>query len=80
GFPDERQGAVDASGGAGPASLVGLRLSKGETPTARVVHPRDGGPHDEPRDAVQDTPPADPDHPSSDRTSDSAGPVDEEGQ
>jgi len=88
GFPDEREGAVDASGGAGPASLVGLRLSKGETPTARVVHPRDGGPHDEPRpgsvhepspaehlgshDAPQDTSASDPAHP--------AGPVTEEGE
>ncbi|MEU7020543.1 NADH-quinone oxidoreductase subunit NuoE [Streptomyces sp. NPDC046203] len=32
GFPDERPGAVAESGGAGPASLVGLRLAKGETP------------------------------------------------
>jgi len=88
GFPDEREGAVDASGGAGAASLVGLRLSKGETPTARVVHPRDGGPHDEPRpgsvhepspaehlgshDAPQDTSASDPAHP--------AGPVTEEGE
>ncbi|MFL1902381.1 NADH-quinone oxidoreductase subunit NuoE [Streptomyces tauricus] len=40
GFPDERPGAVEASGGAGPASLVGLRLAKGETGPARVVHPR----------------------------------------
>ena len=30
GFPDERPGAVEATGGAGPASLVGLRLAKGE--------------------------------------------------
>ncbi len=34
GFPDERPGAVEASGGAGPASLVGLRLAR-ERP-----HPR----------------------------------------
>ncbi|MEU8616605.1 NADH-quinone oxidoreductase subunit NuoE [Streptomyces sp. NPDC048623] len=41
GFPDEREGAVEASGGAGPASLVGLRLAKGETrPPTRIVHPR----------------------------------------
>ena len=46
GFPDERPGAVGASGGAGPASLVGLRLARGEAAPARVVHPRDGGPHD----------------------------------
>ncbi|MGI5137873.1 MULTISPECIES: NADH-quinone oxidoreductase subunit NuoE [unclassified Streptomyces] len=88
GFPDERDGAVEATGSAGPASLIGLRLSKGETPTARVVHPRDGGPHDEPRpgsvhdpspaehlgshDAPQDTSASDPAHP--------AGPVTEEGE
>ncbi|HEY8982234.1 MAG TPA: NADH-quinone oxidoreductase subunit NuoE [Streptomyces sp.] len=41
GFPDEREGAVEASGGAGPASLVGLRLARGETAPARVVHPRE---------------------------------------
>ncbi|WP_435974614.1 NADH-quinone oxidoreductase subunit NuoE [Streptomyces sp. Qhu_M48] len=40
GFPDERPGAVEASGGAGPASLVGLRLAKGEQPNHRIVHPR----------------------------------------
>ncbi|WP_203607010.1 NADH-quinone oxidoreductase subunit NuoE [Streptomyces sp. SID11385] len=40
GFPDQREGAVAASGGAGPASLVGLRYAKGENPQARVVHPR----------------------------------------
>ncbi|MCX4969989.1 NADH-quinone oxidoreductase subunit NuoE [Streptomyces sp. NBC_00654] len=41
GFPDERPGAVGASGGAGPASLIGLRLAKGEAaPQARVVSPR----------------------------------------
>jgi len=51
GFPDERPGAVEESGSAGPASLVGLRLARGETAPARVVHPRDGGPHeDEPQD------------------------------
>lgn len=32
GFPDTRPGAVEATGGAGPASLVGLRLAKGEQP------------------------------------------------
>ncbi|MER8042171.1 NADH-quinone oxidoreductase subunit NuoE [Streptomyces sp. NPDC094032] len=40
GFPDEREGAVEATGGAGPASLVGLRLAKGETPQRRIGHPR----------------------------------------
>ncbi|WP_189860907.1 NADH-quinone oxidoreductase subunit NuoE [Streptomyces poonensis] len=64
GFPDEREGAVEASGSAGPASLIGLRLAKGEA--ARVVHPRDGGPHDEAHDGAQggaaprDTAPHDP--------------------
>ena len=89
GFPDERDGAVEATGSAGPASLVGLRLAKGESSAARVVHPRDGGPHEdagdtavhEPspaehlssHDAPQDTSASDPAHP--------AGPVaDEEGQ
>lgn len=44
GFPDEREGAVAESGGAGPASLAGLRLAKGETEApARVVSPRNGG-------------------------------------
>ncbi|MFJ6610479.1 NADH-quinone oxidoreductase subunit NuoE [Streptomyces sp. NPDC091289] len=45
GFPDERPGAVEATGGAGPASLVGLKLAKGEAlPKARVVSPRAGQP------------------------------------
>ncbi|MEW2495044.1 NADH-quinone oxidoreductase subunit NuoE [Streptomyces nodosus] len=86
GFPDERDGAVEATGGAGSASLVGLRLARGESPAARVVHPRAGGPQDEPRDAAlhepspaehlsshdapQDTSASDPAHP--------AGPVTEE--
>ncbi|MEU5318741.1 NADH-quinone oxidoreductase subunit NuoE [Streptomyces sp. NPDC021056] len=88
GFPDERPGAVEASGGAGPASLVGLRLARGEAAPARVVHPRDGRPHDEPHDravhdpsptqhlsshdAPQDTSASDPAHP--------AGPTAEEGE
>ncbi|MFI9649886.1 NADH-quinone oxidoreductase subunit NuoE [Streptomyces sp. NPDC052040] len=88
GFPDERDGAVDATGGAGPASLAGLRLAKGEGTAARVVHPRDGGPQDEAPDATghrpsptehlsshdapQDTSASDPAHPS--------GPVAEEGE
>ncbi|GAA4905873.1 NADH-quinone oxidoreductase subunit NuoE [Streptomyces coeruleoprunus] len=61
GFPDQRPGAVEASGGAGPASLTGLKLAKGEALPPRVVHPRgeprqdgtahgttahDGGAHD----------------------------------
>ncbi|RFC72933.1 NADH-quinone oxidoreductase subunit NuoE [Streptomyces sp. AcE210] len=88
GFPDERPGAVEASGSAGPASLIGLRLAKGEAAPARVVHPRDGGPHRDADDAAphdtspaehlsshdapQDTASSDPAHP--------AGPVAEEGE
>ncbi|MGW6269993.1 NADH-quinone oxidoreductase subunit NuoE [Streptomyces sp. NPDC055060] len=79
GFPDERAGAVDASGGAGPASLIGLRLAKGELPQPRVVHPRAGGPQDEApaehlssHDAPQETSASDPAHP--------AGPTAEEGE
>ncbi|MGV9990048.1 NADH-quinone oxidoreductase subunit NuoE [Streptomyces sp. NPDC003374] len=88
GFPDEREGATEGGGSAGPASLAGLRLARGETAPARVVHPREGGPHDEPRDATgrdasatkhlsshdapQDTSASDPSHP--------AGPVAEEGE
>ncbi|MFE2845167.1 NADH-quinone oxidoreductase subunit NuoE [Streptomyces scopuliridis] len=81
GFPDERPGAVEATGGAGPASLAGLRLAKGEAPQ-RVVRPRDGAhPQDEPQpgaehlsshDAPQQTSASDPDHP--------AGPAVEEGE
>lgn len=85
GFPDERPGAVEASGGAGPASLVGLRLAKGEAlPKARVVAPRDGRPKDgqphdpspsehlSSHDAPQQTSASDPEHP--------AGPAAEEGE
>ncbi|MFR9675371.1 NADH-quinone oxidoreductase subunit NuoE [Streptomyces sp. TR06-5] len=44
GFPDERDGAVAETGGAGPASLAGLRIAKGEHGApARVVAPRNGG-------------------------------------
>ncbi|GAA1145462.1 NADH-quinone oxidoreductase subunit E [Kitasatospora gansuensis] len=47
GFPDERPGAVDASGAGGAPSLAGLRLAKGEalpgTPGAKVVAPRHEG-------------------------------------
>lgn len=79
GFPDERAGAVEASGGAGPASLIGLRLAKGELPQPRVVHPRTSGPQDEApaehlssHDAPQETSASDPAHP--------AGPTAEEGE
>ncbi|MBB1255783.1 NADH-quinone oxidoreductase subunit NuoE [Streptomyces alkaliterrae] len=84
GFPDERPGAVEASGGAGPASLAGLRLAKGEEqPATRVVSPRaetvpgldpadDQPPESHPssHDAPQKTSDSDPSHP--------AGPVSEE--
>ncbi|MFI5531543.1 NADH-quinone oxidoreductase subunit NuoE [Kitasatospora sp. NPDC051853] len=47
GFPDERPGAVDASGAGGAPSLAGLRLAKGEalpgTPGTKVVAPRHEG-------------------------------------
>jgi NADH-quinone oxidoreductase subunit E len=80
GFPDEREGAVDGGGSAGHASLVGLRLAKGESAPARVVHPRGGGSpqnqrpaeHPSSHDAPQDTSASDPSHP--------AGPVAEEGE
>ena len=84
GFPDERPGAVEASGSAGPASLVGLRLAKGEAAPARVVHPRGEAPQGESphdpsptehlssHDAPQDTSASDPAHP--------AGPIAEEGE
>ncbi|WP_367124457.1 NADH-quinone oxidoreductase subunit NuoE [Streptomyces phytohabitans] len=78
GFPDERPGAVEATGGAGPASLAGLRLAKGDT-GGRVVTPRGPAPtggHPPERlsshDAPQDNAPSDPKNPT--------GPVTEEGQ
>ncbi|WP_437114119.1 NADH-quinone oxidoreductase subunit NuoE [Streptomyces syringium] len=87
GFPDERPGAVEATGGAGHASLAGLRLARGESGPARVGSPRGGVPQ-------QDTPPHHDEqppkrHPSShdapQKTSDSdpnfpAGPIAEEGE
>ncbi|MFB9347414.1 NADH-quinone oxidoreductase subunit NuoE [Streptomyces heliomycini] len=84
GFPDTREGAVEATGSAGPASLIGLKLAKGEAAPARVVHPRGeaprGAPPHEPsptehlssHDAPQDTSASDRSHPS--------GPVAEEGE
>jgi len=80
GFPDEREGAVEGGGSAGHASLVGLRLAKGESGPARVVHPRGGrapqsqrpAEHPSSHDAPQDTSASDPSHPS--------GPVAEEGE
>ncbi|WP_037916735.1 NADH-quinone oxidoreductase subunit NuoE [Actinacidiphila yeochonensis] len=64
GFPDERAGAVEATGGAGQASLAGLRLHRGETP-ARVVGQRGNPPQNEA--GLYDTPgtPSPADHPSS---------------
>jgi NADH-quinone oxidoreductase subunit E len=49
GFPDERPGAVAATGGAGAPTLVGLRLAKGEKPQPRVVSPRGEAPRNGPR-------------------------------
>ncbi|WP_328540821.1 NADH-quinone oxidoreductase subunit NuoE [Streptomyces sp. NBC_00344] len=81
GFPDERPGAVGATGGAGAPSLVGLRLAKGETSQPRVVSPRGESVKDAPQpgsehlsshDAPQKTSASDPEHP--------AGPVAEEGE
>ncbi|MDT0309138.1 NADH-quinone oxidoreductase subunit NuoE [Streptomyces sp. DSM 44917] len=40
GFPDERPGAVAAGGSAGPASLAGLRLARGESGPPAVDVPR----------------------------------------
>ncbi|MBB5938074.1 NADH-quinone oxidoreductase subunit E [Streptomyces zagrosensis] len=88
GFPDQRPGAVAASGGAGPASLVGLKLAKGELAPGRIVSPRgesepaDAVPprpgeqapetHPSSHDAPRPTAASDPSHPS--------GPVTEEGE
>jgi NADH-quinone oxidoreductase subunit E len=80
GFPDRRPGAIEATGGAGPASLAGLRLARGETGPASVVSPLSSGypsdqpppPHSSSHDAPQETSASDPRHP--------AGPVTEEGE
>ncbi|MEU0396351.1 NADH-quinone oxidoreductase subunit NuoE [Streptomyces sp. NPDC006208] len=84
GFPDERPGAVESTGGAGPASLIGLRLAKGELSAARVVAQRSEVRHETPphdpspaehlssHDAPQQTSASDPEHP--------AGPAAEEGE
>ncbi|MFC4496654.1 NADH-quinone oxidoreductase subunit NuoE [Streptomyces ovatisporus] len=49
GFPDERPGAVEATGGGGDPSLAGLRLARGEAPPGRLAHPRGpSGPADQP--------------------------------
>ncbi|MFJ8694294.1 NADH-quinone oxidoreductase subunit NuoE [Streptomyces roseolilacinus] len=95
GFPDTRPGAVEAGGGAGPASLIGLKLAKGEALPPRVVHPRGETAEKTPRDqaprdqAPHDRPVAGSGHLSShdapQQTSASdpkhpAGPVSEEGE
>ncbi|MFI9077618.1 NADH-quinone oxidoreductase subunit NuoE [Streptomyces sioyaensis] len=68
GFPDERPGAVQATGSAGPASLIGLRLAKGEVAPGRVDHivaPRTAqAPAEEPPSGQADAQ-APPGHPSS---------------
>ncbi|MFI2188835.1 NADH-quinone oxidoreductase subunit NuoE [Streptomyces sioyaensis] len=68
GFPDERPGAVQATGSAGPASLIGLRLAKGEVAPGRVDHvvaPRTAqAPAEEPPSGHADAQ-APPGHPSS---------------
>ncbi|AOP45149.1 NADH-quinone oxidoreductase subunit NuoE [Streptomyces lydicus] len=95
GFPDERPGAVAATGSAGPASLIGLRLAKGEVAPGRgtdgaghVVSPRTAAPAEEPP-AGHPGEQAPPGHPSShdapQETSASddqhpAGPTAEEGE
>jgi NADH-quinone oxidoreductase subunit E len=49
GFPDERPGAVEATGGGGEPSLAGLRLARGEVPHGRLAHPSGPpGPEDQP--------------------------------
>ncbi|MFI0898586.1 NADH-quinone oxidoreductase subunit NuoE [Streptomyces sp. NPDC020983] len=79
GFPDQREGAVEASGGAGPASLAGLRLHRGEAPAHTVPqqaepHRTESGAYDTPtspspaahpssHDAPQQSAVSDPDNP-----------------
>ncbi|SFB80996.1 NADH-quinone oxidoreductase subunit E [Streptomyces aidingensis] len=85
GFPDRREGALEAGGSGGHASLIGLRLAKGETGPERItarpaepaprdvpVYPPDQAPagHPSSHDAPQPSAGSDPDHP--------AGPVSEE--
>ncbi|GAA2064892.1 NADH-quinone oxidoreductase subunit NuoE [Streptomyces carpaticus] len=80
GFPDERPGATAAGGSAGPASLAGLRLAKGESGPGRVVTQRGAdrpsgeqpAEHPSSHDAPQQTSASDPHHP--------AGPAAEEGE
>jgi NADH-quinone oxidoreductase subunit E len=72
GFPDERPGALDASGAGGAPSLAGVRLAKGEPlhgGGAKVVTPRQEAPEEESpgtpssHDAPLDTAVSDPAHP-----------------
>ncbi|GAB2619588.1 NADH-quinone oxidoreductase subunit NuoE [Streptomyces capparidis] len=56
GFPDPRPGAVEATGGAGPASLAGLRLHRGEAAPAGPAPARGKVPPQ--AEAVQDAPPS----------------------
>jgi NADH-quinone oxidoreductase subunit E len=65
GFPDERPGAVEATGGAGPASLAGLRLARGEAAPARVVSQRAEEPRDDAGLHATGTSPSPAEHPSS---------------
>ncbi|GAA1916314.1 NADH-quinone oxidoreductase subunit NuoE [Streptomyces sodiiphilus] len=86
GFPDERPGAIEASGSAGDASLAGLRLAKGVT-EGGTVPPRTEPPldaaqapedeqapptHPSSHDAPQKSAASDPEHP--------AGPVSRESE
>ncbi|SCK50892.1 NADH-quinone oxidoreductase subunit NuoE [Streptomyces sp. WMMB 322] len=64
GFPDQRPGAVEATGGGGAPSIAGLRLSRGEAPEGRRAHPRGpAGPADQPMPRPGEEAPAT--HPSS---------------
>ncbi|MEU3629531.1 NADH-quinone oxidoreductase subunit NuoE [Streptomyces fradiae] len=90
GFPDPRPGAVEAGGGAGPASLVGLKLAKGEALPPRVVHPRGENaeadrrgtaPHDGPEPGARHLSSHDaPQQTSASDPKHPAGPVSEEGE
>ncbi|WP_307826621.1 NADH-quinone oxidoreductase subunit NuoE [Streptomyces pactum] len=93
GFPDPRPGAVEATGGGGHASLIGLKLAKGEAAPGRLVSQRGAGqPADAPAgqydraDAPGAAPPGHPsshDAPRTTAASDPhhpAGPVGEEGE
>lgn len=72
GFPDERPGAAAESGGAGPASLAGLRLAKGERTPGRVVPPRTA---QAPQDKAPATHPSSHDAPQKTAASDPANPT-----